>query len=173
MVNEEQVNLGSQSLETFLVSVSFCSFSLFPIQMSEIIPEPRDVPADCIYPALVDCPAPVEAVLTQLSSTMWWEQSPLPSVTCTCSDVNLSFCLITRQVSCLWAPGALQKDQNGGRPECPYSCWCQDSAHSISKAFQRQKGTESLWAAGNEQVTHSLMEKTSIGFILVNLVNFL
>ncbi|XP_037543063.1 telomere-associated protein RIF1 [Nematolebias whitei] len=45
--------------------------SVGPSSMSEMIQEPRPVPADCIYPALVGCPAPVEAVLTQISSTMW------------------------------------------------------------------------------------------------------
>ncbi|XP_017276655.1 telomere-associated protein RIF1 isoform X1 [Kryptolebias marmoratus] len=39
--------------------------------ISEMIQEPRAAPVDCIYPALLGCPAPVEAVLTQISSTMW------------------------------------------------------------------------------------------------------
>lgn len=34
--------------------------------------EPRPVSRDCIYPALVGCSAPVEAVLPQISSNMWW-----------------------------------------------------------------------------------------------------
>ncbi|MED6246355.1 hypothetical protein ATANTOWER_016553 [Ataeniobius toweri] len=33
--------------------------------------ELRAVPRDCIYPSLVGCSAPVEAVLSQISSTMW------------------------------------------------------------------------------------------------------
>ncbi|XP_012715413.2 telomere-associated protein RIF1 isoform X2 [Fundulus heteroclitus] len=39
--------------------------------MSEMTQEPRAVPRDCIYPSLVGCSAPVEAVLSQISSTMW------------------------------------------------------------------------------------------------------
>ncbi|XP_015251904.1 PREDICTED: telomere-associated protein RIF1 isoform X1 [Cyprinodon variegatus] len=39
--------------------------------ISEMSQEPRAVPRDCIYPSLVGCSAPVEAVLTQISSTMW------------------------------------------------------------------------------------------------------
>uniref|UniRef100_A0A1A8N1P0 RAP1 interacting factor homolog n=1 Tax=Nothobranchius pienaari TaxID=704102 RepID=A0A1A8N1P0_9TELE len=39
--------------------------------ISELSQEPRAVPSDCIYPALVGCSAPVEAVLPHLSSTMW------------------------------------------------------------------------------------------------------
>lgn len=33
--------------------------------------EPRPVSRDCIYPALVGCSTPVEAVLPQISSNMW------------------------------------------------------------------------------------------------------
>uniref|UniRef100_A0A3Q2PGF3 Replication timing regulatory factor 1 n=1 Tax=Fundulus heteroclitus TaxID=8078 RepID=A0A3Q2PGF3_FUNHE len=40
-------------------------------KMSEMTQEPRAVPRDCIYPSLVGCSAPVEAVLSQISSTMW------------------------------------------------------------------------------------------------------
>lgn len=36
--------------------------------------EPRPVSRDCIYPALVGCSAPIEAVLPQISSNMWWVQ---------------------------------------------------------------------------------------------------
>ncbi|XP_060945167.1 telomere-associated protein RIF1 [Limanda limanda] len=39
--------------------------------ISEMNQEPRPVPSDCIYPALVGCSAPVEAVLPQISSTLW------------------------------------------------------------------------------------------------------
>ncbi|PWA19442.1 hypothetical protein CCH79_00017181 [Gambusia affinis] len=40
-------------------------------EISEMTQEPRAVPRDCIYPSLVGCSAPVEAVLSQISSTMW------------------------------------------------------------------------------------------------------
>uniref|UniRef100_A0A3P8UZE2 Replication timing regulatory factor 1 n=1 Tax=Cynoglossus semilaevis TaxID=244447 RepID=A0A3P8UZE2_CYNSE len=39
--------------------------------ISEMSQEPRPIPKDCVYPALVGCSAPVEAVLPQISSTMW------------------------------------------------------------------------------------------------------
>ncbi|RVE58497.1 hypothetical protein OJAV_G00209920 [Oryzias javanicus] len=39
--------------------------------ISEMSQEPGAVSRDCIYPALVGCSAPVEAVLSQISSTMW------------------------------------------------------------------------------------------------------
>ncbi|CAJ1079008.1 telomere-associated protein RIF1 isoform X2 [Xyrichtys novacula] len=39
--------------------------------ISEMSQEPRPVSRDCIYPALVGCSAPVEAVLPQISSNMW------------------------------------------------------------------------------------------------------
>ncbi|KAJ0070157.1 hypothetical protein NL108_002477 [Boleophthalmus pectinirostris] len=39
--------------------------------ISEMGQEPRPVSKDCIYPALVGCTAPVEAVLPQIASTMW------------------------------------------------------------------------------------------------------
>ncbi|XP_061580096.1 telomere-associated protein RIF1 [Cololabis saira] len=39
--------------------------------ISEMGQEPRAVSRDCVYPALVGCSAPVEAVLPQISSTMW------------------------------------------------------------------------------------------------------
>ncbi|XP_072253639.1 telomere-associated protein RIF1 [Leuresthes tenuis] len=39
--------------------------------ISEMSQEPRAVSRDCIFPALVGCSAPVEAVLPQISSTMW------------------------------------------------------------------------------------------------------
>uniref|UniRef100_A0A3B4UTQ9 Replication timing regulatory factor 1 n=1 Tax=Seriola dumerili TaxID=41447 RepID=A0A3B4UTQ9_SERDU len=39
--------------------------------ISEMGQEPRPVPRDCIYPALVGCSTPVEAVLPQISSNMW------------------------------------------------------------------------------------------------------
>ncbi|XP_028292149.1 telomere-associated protein RIF1 isoform X2 [Gouania willdenowi] len=39
--------------------------------ISEMIRETRPVSSDCIYPALLGCSAPVEAVLPQISSTMW------------------------------------------------------------------------------------------------------
>ncbi|KAM9343250.1 LOW QUALITY PROTEIN: telomere-associated protein RIF1 [Pholidichthys leucotaenia] len=39
--------------------------------ISEMSQEPRPVSKDCIYPALVGCCAPVEAVLPQISSNMW------------------------------------------------------------------------------------------------------
>lgn len=44
--------------------------------------EPRPVSRDCIYPALVGCSTPVEAVLPQISSNMWWVQSTLNERTC-------------------------------------------------------------------------------------------
>uniref|UniRef100_A0A673B0R2 Replication timing regulatory factor 1 n=1 Tax=Sphaeramia orbicularis TaxID=375764 RepID=A0A673B0R2_9TELE len=40
-------------------------------QISEMGQEPRPVSKDCIYPPLVGCSAPVEAVLPQISSNMW------------------------------------------------------------------------------------------------------
>uniref|UniRef100_A0A3Q1KE44 Telomere-associated protein Rif1 N-terminal domain-containing protein n=1 Tax=Anabas testudineus TaxID=64144 RepID=A0A3Q1KE44_ANATE len=40
-------------------------------QISEMSQEPRPVSRDCIYPALVGCSTPVEAVLPQISSNMW------------------------------------------------------------------------------------------------------
>ncbi|XP_034418192.1 telomere-associated protein RIF1 isoform X2 [Cyclopterus lumpus] len=39
--------------------------------ISEMSQEPRPVSRDCIYPALIGCSAPVEAVLPQISSNMW------------------------------------------------------------------------------------------------------
>ncbi|XP_051814631.1 telomere-associated protein RIF1 isoform X2 [Acanthochromis polyacanthus] len=39
--------------------------------ISELGQEPRPVSRDCIYPALVGCSTPVEAVLPQISSNMW------------------------------------------------------------------------------------------------------
>uniref|UniRef100_A0A674N161 Replication timing regulatory factor 1 n=1 Tax=Takifugu rubripes TaxID=31033 RepID=A0A674N161_TAKRU len=39
--------------------------------ISEMSQEPRPVSRDCVYPALVGCSAPVEAVLSQISSNMW------------------------------------------------------------------------------------------------------
>ncbi|XP_023149787.1 telomere-associated protein RIF1 isoform X1 [Amphiprion ocellaris] len=39
--------------------------------ISELSQEPRPVSRDCIYPALVGCSTPVEAVLPQISSNMW------------------------------------------------------------------------------------------------------
>ncbi|KAM6955474.1 telomere-associated protein RIF1 [Lycodopsis pacificus] len=39
--------------------------------ISEMSKEPRPVSRDCIYPALVGCSTPVEAVLPQISSNMW------------------------------------------------------------------------------------------------------
>ncbi|XP_076602965.1 telomere-associated protein RIF1 isoform X2 [Chaetodon auriga] len=39
--------------------------------ISEMNQEPRPVSRDCIYPALVGCSTPVEAVLPQISSNMW------------------------------------------------------------------------------------------------------
>uniref|UniRef100_H3D1V0 Replication timing regulatory factor 1 n=1 Tax=Tetraodon nigroviridis TaxID=99883 RepID=H3D1V0_TETNG len=39
--------------------------------ISEMGQEPRPVSTDCVYPALVGCSAPVEAVLSQISSNMW------------------------------------------------------------------------------------------------------
>uniref|UniRef100_A0A671Z0J4 Replication timing regulatory factor 1 n=1 Tax=Sparus aurata TaxID=8175 RepID=A0A671Z0J4_SPAAU len=40
-------------------------------KISEMSQEPRPVSRDCIYPALVGCSTPVEAVLPQISSNMW------------------------------------------------------------------------------------------------------
>uniref|UniRef100_A0A668A9F7 Replication timing regulatory factor 1 n=1 Tax=Myripristis murdjan TaxID=586833 RepID=A0A668A9F7_9TELE len=39
--------------------------------ISEMSQEPRPIPKDCVYPALVGCSTPVEAVLPQISSNMW------------------------------------------------------------------------------------------------------
>ncbi|XP_047456367.1 telomere-associated protein RIF1 isoform X2 [Mugil cephalus] len=39
--------------------------------ISEMGQEPRPVSRDCVYPALVGCSTPVEAVLPQISSNMW------------------------------------------------------------------------------------------------------
>ncbi|XP_062861984.1 telomere-associated protein RIF1 [Trichomycterus rosablanca] len=39
--------------------------------ISEMSQEPQPIPKDCVYPALVGCSTPVEAVLPQISSTMW------------------------------------------------------------------------------------------------------
>uniref|UniRef100_A0A3B4AY43 Telomere-associated protein Rif1 N-terminal domain-containing protein n=1 Tax=Periophthalmus magnuspinnatus TaxID=409849 RepID=A0A3B4AY43_9GOBI len=40
-------------------------------KISEMGQEPRPVSKDCIYPALVGCTAPVEAVLPRIASTVW------------------------------------------------------------------------------------------------------
>uniref|UniRef100_A0A8B9L164 Telomere-associated protein Rif1 N-terminal domain-containing protein n=1 Tax=Astyanax mexicanus TaxID=7994 RepID=A0A8B9L164_ASTMX len=40
-------------------------------KISEMSQEPRPIPKDCVYPALVCCSTPVEAVLPQISSNMW------------------------------------------------------------------------------------------------------
>lgn len=45
---------------------------MFIPQISEMSQEPRPVSRDCVYPALVGCSAPVEAVLSQISSNLWW-----------------------------------------------------------------------------------------------------
>uniref|UniRef100_A0AAY4C421 Telomere-associated protein Rif1 N-terminal domain-containing protein n=1 Tax=Denticeps clupeoides TaxID=299321 RepID=A0AAY4C421_9TELE len=39
--------------------------------ISEMSQEPRPIPKDCVFPALVSCSTPVEAVLPQISSNMW------------------------------------------------------------------------------------------------------
>ncbi|XP_026127453.1 telomere-associated protein RIF1-like isoform X2 [Carassius auratus] len=39
--------------------------------ISEMSQEPRPIAKDCVYPALVGCSAPIEAVLPQISSNMW------------------------------------------------------------------------------------------------------
>ncbi|XP_064185920.1 telomere-associated protein RIF1 [Anguilla rostrata] len=39
--------------------------------ISEMSQEPKPIPRDCVYPALVSCSAPVEVVLPQISSNMW------------------------------------------------------------------------------------------------------
>ncbi|XP_056144888.1 telomere-associated protein RIF1 [Lampris incognitus] len=39
--------------------------------ISEMSLEPRPIPRDCVYPALVGCTMPVEAVLPQITSNMW------------------------------------------------------------------------------------------------------
>lgn len=46
-------------------------WNLFIFQISEMGQEPRPVSRDCIYPPLVGCSTPVEAVLPQISSNMW------------------------------------------------------------------------------------------------------
>uniref|UniRef100_A0A673ZZU9 Replication timing regulatory factor 1 n=1 Tax=Salmo trutta TaxID=8032 RepID=A0A673ZZU9_SALTR len=40
-------------------------------KISEMSQEPRPIPKDCVYPALVSCSTPVEAVLPQITSNMW------------------------------------------------------------------------------------------------------
>uniref|UniRef100_A0A6Q2ZJB3 Telomere-associated protein Rif1 N-terminal domain-containing protein n=1 Tax=Esox lucius TaxID=8010 RepID=A0A6Q2ZJB3_ESOLU len=40
-------------------------------KISEMGQEPRPIPKDCVYPALVSCSTPVEAVLPQITSNMW------------------------------------------------------------------------------------------------------
>ncbi|XP_059356010.1 telomere-associated protein RIF1-like isoform X2 [Carassius carassius] len=40
-------------------------------KISEMSQEPRPIAKDCVYPALVGCSTPVEAVLPQISSNMW------------------------------------------------------------------------------------------------------
>lgn len=50
--------------------------TFFSPQISEMSQEQRPpVSKDCIYPALVGCSTPVEAVLPQISSNMWWVQN--------------------------------------------------------------------------------------------------
>uniref|UniRef100_A0A8C1H4Z7 Replication timing regulatory factor 1 n=1 Tax=Cyprinus carpio carpio TaxID=630221 RepID=A0A8C1H4Z7_CYPCA len=39
--------------------------------ISEMSQEPRPIAKDCVYPALVGCSTPIEAVLPQISSNMW------------------------------------------------------------------------------------------------------
>ncbi|KAJ8407123.1 hypothetical protein AAFF_G00287990 [Aldrovandia affinis] len=39
--------------------------------ISEMSQEPKAIPKDCVYPALVSCSTPVEAVLPQITSNMW------------------------------------------------------------------------------------------------------
>ncbi|KAG7463900.1 hypothetical protein MATL_G00181560 [Megalops atlanticus] len=39
--------------------------------ISEMSQEPKPIPKDCVYPALVSCSTPVEAVLPQITSNMW------------------------------------------------------------------------------------------------------
>ncbi|KAJ8255267.1 hypothetical protein GJAV_G00202930 [Gymnothorax javanicus] len=39
--------------------------------ISEMSQEPKPIPRDCVFPALVGCSAPVEAVLPQITSNMW------------------------------------------------------------------------------------------------------
>ncbi|XP_023694701.2 telomere-associated protein RIF1 [Paramormyrops kingsleyae] len=39
--------------------------------MSEMSQEPKPIPKDCVFPALVGCSVPVEAILPQLTSNMW------------------------------------------------------------------------------------------------------
>ncbi|XP_056611122.1 telomere-associated protein RIF1 isoform X2 [Triplophysa dalaica] len=39
--------------------------------ISEMSQEPRPIAKDCVYPALVGCSTPVEAVLPQITSNMW------------------------------------------------------------------------------------------------------
>lgn len=41
-------------------------------QISEMSQEPRPISSNCIYPSLVGCSTPVEAVLSHISSNMWW-----------------------------------------------------------------------------------------------------
>lgn len=55
----------------FYASLSTYKISHFVTQISEMSREPRPVSRDCVYPPLVGCSAPVEAVLSQISSNMW------------------------------------------------------------------------------------------------------
>uniref|UniRef100_A0A8K9UKV4 Replication timing regulatory factor 1 n=1 Tax=Oncorhynchus mykiss TaxID=8022 RepID=A0A8K9UKV4_ONCMY len=47
------------------------SSSITQPKISEMSREPRPIPKDCVYPALVSCSTPVEAVLPQITSNMW------------------------------------------------------------------------------------------------------
>uniref|UniRef100_A0A8C5AFH4 Replication timing regulatory factor 1 n=1 Tax=Gadus morhua TaxID=8049 RepID=A0A8C5AFH4_GADMO len=40
-------------------------------EMSEMSQEPRAIPKDCVFPSLVCCSAPIEAVLPLISTNMW------------------------------------------------------------------------------------------------------
>uniref|UniRef100_A0A8C5FB17 Replication timing regulatory factor 1 n=1 Tax=Gadus morhua TaxID=8049 RepID=A0A8C5FB17_GADMO len=53
--------------------LTFCHHLVAPaaFQMSEMSQEPRAIPKDCVFPSLVCCSAPIEAVLPLISTNMW------------------------------------------------------------------------------------------------------
>lgn len=53
--------------------------------------EPRPVSRDCVYPALVGCSAPVEAVLSQISSNLWWLLWSFGALMCSGEALIFSF----------------------------------------------------------------------------------
>lgn len=123
-------------------------FTLF--QISEMSQEPRPVSRDCVYPALVGCSAPVEAVLSQISSNMWCVkehgtlQSPVPAH-------NLGF---PSQVSRFRAAGPSTEHQDGRGPQRSHCHGDQDPSHPLTKDLQCQKGPQELRTAGRTVHLH-------------------